>query len=170
MWLFPSEKVTCEFSHVKFPMWLFTCEISHVKSHMWNFTRETSHAKFHMWYFTCEISHVKFHRWNHMWNLSHGKVFLCDFSNQTVNVVESGRARQTVVGTMYERSCTYEICYGVTLKTFLSQIGRTRLSDYKAMQSKDCLCIVSIHKTWANNFAMRFICPGTALFKLTTHK
>ena len=36
-----------------------------------------------------------------MWNLSHGKVLPCDFSNQTVNVVESGRAGQTVVGTMY---------------------------------------------------------------------
>ena len=182
MWLFPCEKVTCEISHVKFPMWsfpceishvkfhirLFTCEISHVKSYMWNFTRETSHVKFHMWYFTCDISHVKFHRWNHMWNLSHGKVFPCDFSNQTVNVVKSGCAGQTVVGTKW--SCTYEICYVVTLKTFLSQIGRTRLSDCKAMQSKDCLCIVSIFMTWANNFAMRFICPGTARFKLTTQQ
>ena len=36
-----------------------------------------------------------------MWDLSHGKVYPCDFSNQTVNVVESGRAGQTVVGTMY---------------------------------------------------------------------
>ena len=52
----------------------------------------------------------------------------------------------------------------------LFQIGRTRLSDCKPMQSKNCLCIVSIHKTWANIFAMRFICPGTALFKLTTQK
>ena len=85
MWLFPCGKVTCEISHVKFPMWsfpceishvkfhirLFTCEISHVKSHMWNFTRETSreisYVIFHMWYFTCEIpqmkSHVEFVTW-----------------------------------------------------------------------------------------------------------
>ena len=36
-----------------------------------------------------------------MWNLSHGEVLPYDFSNQTVNVVESGYAGQTVVGTMY---------------------------------------------------------------------
>ena len=45
-------RVTCEKSHVKFPMWLFfTCDCF-------------SHVKFHMCNFTCEISHVKFHRWN----------------------------------------------------------------------------------------------------------
>ena len=164
MWIFP-----CEISHVTFPMWNFTCEISHKTFHMWNITCDKSHVKFHTRNITCEISHVEFPMWNSTDEITCG---ICHIPMwyQTVNVVETGRAGQTVVGTMYEWSCTYEFCNGVTLKTFLSQIGRTRLSDYKAMQSKDCLCIVSILKSWANNFAMRFICPGTALFKLTTQK
>ena len=125
MWNFP-----CDLSHMKFHIRFFTCEISHVKSHMLNFTRKTSHVKFHMWYVTCEISQGKISQTN-----SHVEFVTWEsFSNQTVNVVESGRAGQTVVGTtMYEWSWTYDICYGVTLKTFC-----LRLEGHDCQIEKPC--------------------------------
>ena len=64
-------EVKCEIfyviSHVKFHIWeitwYLTCEISHVKFPMLNFTCEKSHAKFHMSNFLCGKSHVEFHMW-----------------------------------------------------------------------------------------------------------
>ena len=169
MWIFP-----CEISHVTFPMWNFTCEISHKTFHMWNITCDKSHVIFHTRNITCEISDVIFHMWNFPCEIpqmkSHAEfvTFPCDFSDSKCCRNRRSRtnsSRYYVWVKLYIQNLWWS-----NVETFLSQIGRTRLSDYKAMQSKDCLCIVSILKSWANNFAMRFICPGMALFKLTTQK
>ena len=84
-YVFHMWRVTCEKSHVKFPMrLLFTWEVSHGKFHMWNFTCGISHGKFHMWNFTCEISHVKFHTENFTCEISrvefHIRIFTWEWS------------------------------------------------------------------------------------------
>ena len=62
--IFNMWNITCNFSHMKFPMEIFPCEIPHMEFHMRKFPCEIPHGKFHMWN-TCE-THVK----NHMWNIT----------------------------------------------------------------------------------------------------